>query len=125
MQKLHFLSSWQIDGYPIGDPTSVVLSNIFCVKMKFDENKQLNLNFTNIMWMILIVNKIKNQRDKLSEKLNIYHLNIKLKIEINLSKRYPHHSDIGKNLEPAKCLCPNLHNPLELTSLTLFLNGVT
>ena len=93
--------------------------------MKFDEDKQLNLNFTNIMWIIFIVNKIKNQPDKLSGKLNTYHLNIKLKIEINPSKTHPHHSDIGKNLEPAKYLCPTLHNPLELTSLTLFLNGVT
>ena len=61
----------QVDGYPMGGPISVVLSNIFCVKMELDVVKPL---------------KPINQPDKLFEKLNTYYPNIKLTIEVNPSK---------------------------------------
>ena len=46
----------QVDGCPIGDSISVVLSNIFCVKMESDVVKPLKPNFTSDMSMIFIVN---------------------------------------------------------------------
>ena len=73
----------QVDECPMGGPISVVLSNIFCVKIEFDEVKPLKPK----LYVDDIYSKrTKNQPDKLFEKLNNYHRNIKLTIEINPSK---------------------------------------
>ena len=67
----------QVEGCPMGGLISVVLSNIFCVKMKPDLVKPLkpklyihHVNDIYSKW-------IKNQREKCFKKLNNYHLNIK------------------------------------------------
>ena len=73
----------QVDGGPMGGPTSVVLSNIFCVKMEFDVVKSLKpKRYADDIYS----KRLKNQPDKRFEKLNNYHPNIKLTIEVNPSK---------------------------------------
>ena len=75
----------QVDGCPMGGPISVVLSNIFCVKMEFDVVKPLKPKLYN-RYGDIYSKRIKNQPDKLFEKLNNYHPNIKLTIGANPSK---------------------------------------
>ena len=75
----------QVDGYLIGGPISVVLSIIFCVKMEFDVVKPLKPKLYK-RYVDIYSKRIKNQPDKLFEKLNNYHPNIKLTIEVNPSK---------------------------------------
>ena len=76
----------QIDGCPMGGPISVVFSNIFCVKMKLDVVKPLKPKLYKRYVDDIYSKRIKNQPDKLFEKLNNYHPNIKLTIEVNPSK---------------------------------------
>ena len=76
----------QVDGCPMGGPISVVLSNIFCVKMEFDVVKPLKPNLYKRYVNDIYSKRIKNQPDKIFEKLNNYHPNIKLTIEVNPSK---------------------------------------
>ena len=76
----------QVDGDPIGGPISVVLSNIFCVKMEFDVVKPLKPKLNKRYVDDIYSKQIKNQPDKLFEKLNNYHPNIKLIIEVTPSK---------------------------------------
>ena len=67
----------QVEGCPMGGLISVVLSNIFCVKMKPDLVKPLKpklyMHYVNDIYS----KRIKNQREKCFKKLNNYHLNIK------------------------------------------------
>ena len=71
----------QVDGRLMGGPTSVVLSNIFCVKRKFDVVKSLKpKRYVNDIY------SKQNQPDKFFKKLNNYHPNIKLTIEVNPRK---------------------------------------
>ena len=76
----------QVDEYPNGAPISVVFSNIFCVKMEFDVVKPLKLKLFKRYVDDIYIKPIKNQLDNLFEKLNNYHPNIKLAIEVNLNK---------------------------------------
>ena len=74
----------QVGGCPMGGPISVDLSNIFCVKIDFDVIKPLKPKLfkcyvNDSKWT-------KNQPDTFFEKLNNYHPNIKLAIEVNPSK---------------------------------------
>ena len=70
----------QADGCPMSGTTSVVLSNIFCVKMEFDVVKPLKPKLYKRYVDDIYSKRIKNQPDKLFEELNHYHLNIKLTI---------------------------------------------
>ena len=81
-----FDGGYQVDGYPMGSPILVALSNIFFVKMEFDVVKSLKSKLYK-RYVDYIFNKpIKNQPNKLFKKLNNYHPNIKLTIEVNPSK---------------------------------------
>ena len=74
----------QIEGYPAGDLISVVLSNIFCVKMKPDvllKPKRYKHYVDDIY-----SKRIKYHREKCFKKLNNYHLKIKFTIVVNPSK---------------------------------------
>ena len=70
----------QADRCPMSGTTSVVLSNIFCVKMEFDVVKLLKPKLYKRHVDDIYSKRIKNQPDKLFEELNHYHLNIKLTI---------------------------------------------
>ena len=76
----------QVDGSPMGGTISVVLSNIFCVKMEFNVVKPLKTKVYKRYVDYIYSKRIKNQPAKLFEKLNNYHLNIKLTIQVNPSK---------------------------------------
>ena len=76
----------QVDGCPMGGPISVILCNIFCVKMEFDVVKPLKPKLYKGYVDDIYSKRTKNQPDKLFEKLNNYPRNIKLTIEINPSK---------------------------------------
>ena len=76
----------QVDGCPIGGPVSDVLSNVFCVKMKFNVVKPLKHKLYKRYVNDIFSKRIKNQPDKLFKKLNNYHPNIKLTTEVNPSK---------------------------------------
>ena len=76
----------QVDGCPMGGSISVVLSNIFCVKMEFDVVKPFKPKFYKRCLDDIYNKRIKSEPDKLFEKLNNYCLNIKLAIELNPSK---------------------------------------
>ena len=76
----------QVDGCPMGGPISGVLSNIFSVEMEFDVVKPLKPKLYKRYVDNIYSKRIKNQPDKLFEKLNNYHPNIKLTIEVNPSK---------------------------------------
>ena len=76
----------QVDGFPMGGPISVVLSNIFCVKMEFDVAKHLYPKLYKRYVDDIFSKRIKNQLDMLFQKLNNYHPNIKLTIKVNPSK---------------------------------------
>ena len=67
----------QVYGCLRGGPISIVLSNIFCLKIEFNLYKRY---FGDIY-----SKRIKNQPDKLFEKLNNYHPNIKLTTEVILT----------------------------------------
>ena len=67
-------------------PISLVFSNIFCVKMEFGVVKPLKPKLYKRYVDYIYSKRIKNQPDKLFEKLNNYHPNIKLTIEVNPSK---------------------------------------
>ena len=69
---------WQVDGCPMDGPISVVLSIIFCVKMEFDVAKPLKPKLYKRYVDDICSKQIKNQPDKVFEKLNNYHPNIKL-----------------------------------------------
>ena len=75
----------QVDGCPMGSPISVVLSNIFCLKMEFDVVKPSKPKLCKRYVNDIYSKQIKNQPDKLFKKLNNYHPNIKL-IIVNLRK---------------------------------------
>ena len=70
----------------MGGPISVVISNIFCVKMESDLVKPLKPKLCTRYVDDIYSKQIKNQPDKLFEKLNNYHPNIKLTIEVNPRK---------------------------------------
>ena len=70
----------------MGGPISVVLSNIFCVKMEFDVVIGLKPKLYKRYVEDIYSKRTKNQPDILSKKLNNYHTNIKLTIEVNHSK---------------------------------------
>ena len=72
----------QVDGCPMGAPILVVLSNVLCVKMEFDVVKPLEPKLYKLYLDDIYSKRIKNQPDKLFEKLNNYHLNIKLAIKV-------------------------------------------
>ena len=76
----------QVDKCPMVDPISVVLSNIFCVKMENEVVKPLKPNLYKRYVNDICSKRIKNEPDKLFEKLNTYHPNIKLTMEVNPSK---------------------------------------
>ena len=76
----------QVDGCPMGGPISVVLSNIFCVKMEFDVVKPLKPKLYKRYADDIYSKQIKNQPDKLFEKLNNCHPNMTLLIHGNPSK---------------------------------------
>ena len=76
----------QVNGCPMGGSISVVLSNIFCIKIEFDVVKPLKPKLYKRYVNSIYSKLIKNQPDWLFEKLNSYHPNIKLKIEVNPSK---------------------------------------
>ena len=76
----------QVDRCPTDGPISVVLSNIFCVKMEFDVVKPLRPKFYKRYVNDIHSKRIKNQPDKLFEKLSNYHPNINLTIEVNSRK---------------------------------------
>ena len=76
----------QVDGYPMGGPISVVLSNIFCVKMEFDVVKPSKPKLCKCYVNDIYSKQIKNQPDKLFEKLKNYQPNTKLTIEVNPRK---------------------------------------
>ena len=75
-----------VDGYPMGGPISVVLPNMFCVKMEFDIVKPLKPKLYKRYVDDVFSKVIKNQRDTLFQKLNNYHPNIKFRTEVNPSK---------------------------------------
>ena len=75
----------QVDQYTMSGTISVVLSNIICVKMKFDLVKPLKSKL-NKCYVDIYSKQIKDQPDKLFEKLNNYYPNIKLTIQVNPSK---------------------------------------
>ena len=70
----------------MGGPISVVLSNIFSIKMECDVGKPLKPKLCKRYVDNIYSTRIKNQADQLFEKLNNYHSNIKLTIEVNPSK---------------------------------------
>ena len=76
VQRLHFLRRMQIDqqvdGCPMGSPSSVVLSNIFCVQMEFDTFKPIKPKLYKRYVDDIYSKRIKNQPDKLFDKLNNY-----------------------------------------------------
>ena len=59
-------------------PISVVVSNIFCVKMEFDVVKPLTPKLYKRYVDNIFSKRIKNQPDKLFKKFNNFYLNIKL-----------------------------------------------
>ena len=67
------------DACPMGGPISVVLSNTFCVKLKFDVVKLLKPKLYKCYVNKIFSKRIKNQPDKLFKKLNNYHLNMKMR----------------------------------------------
>ena len=75
-----------VEGCPVGGLISVVLSSIFCVKMKPDVVKSLKPKFYKRYVNGIYSKPIKIQREKYFKKLNNYHLNIKFTIEVNPSK---------------------------------------
>ena len=70
----------------MGDPILVVFANIFCVKIEFDVAKSLKPKLYKRYVDDIYSKRIKNQPDKLFEKLNNYQLIIKLTVEVNPSK---------------------------------------
>ena len=76
----------QVNGCPMGGSISVVLSNIFCIKIEFDVVKPLKPKLYKRYVNSIYSKVIKNQPDRLFEKLNSYHPNIKLTTEVNPSK---------------------------------------
>ena len=63
----------------------VVFSNIFSAKMEFDVVKPLKPRLSKRYVNDIYSKRIKNQPDKLFEKLNNYHPNIKLTTEVILT----------------------------------------
>ena len=76
----------QVEGYPAGDLISVVLSNIFYVKMKPDVVKPLKPKRYKRYVDDIYSKRIKHHREKCFKKLNNYHLKIKFTIVVNPSK---------------------------------------
>ena len=60
--------------------------NIFCIKIEFNVVKPLKSKLYKHYFDDIYSKQTKNQPDKLFEKLNNYHSNIKLTIEVNPSK---------------------------------------
>ena len=75
----------QVDGCSMGSPISIVLSNIFRVKMEFHVVKTLKTKLFKRYVDDIYSKQIKSQPDKFFKKLNNSHLNIKLTIEVNPS----------------------------------------
>ena len=57
----------QVDGCPMSGPISVVLSNIFCVKMEFDVVKPLKSKLYNVISVIFIVNRSRTNQINFSK----------------------------------------------------------
>ena len=76
----------QVDECSMGGPISVVLSNIFCVEMELDVVKPFKPKFHKRYANDIYSKGIKNQPDELFQKLNNYHPNINLTIEVNPCK---------------------------------------
>ena len=76
----------QVDGYPMGGPILVFLSNIFCVKMELDVVKPLKAKLDKCYVADIYSKWIRNQPCKLFKKLNNSHLNLKLTMQVNPSK---------------------------------------
>ena len=67
----------QVDGCPMSGPTSVVLSNIFCVKMEFGGVKPLKPKLYKRYVDDIYSKRLKNQPAKLFQILYNYHPNMK------------------------------------------------
>ena len=76
----------QVDGCPMGCPISVVLSNIFCEKIELDVVKPLKPKLYKRYVDDIYSKQFKNQPEKLFQKLNNYHPNTKLTIDLKPSK---------------------------------------
>ena len=76
----------QIDGCPMGGPISVVFSDIYMCKMEDDVVAPLKPMFYKRYVDDTYVRRKKTTTNKLFEKLNTYHDNIKLTIEENPTK---------------------------------------
>ena len=59
----------QVNGCPMGGPISVVLSNIFCVKMVLDVVKPLKPKLDKRYVDDIFSKRIKNQQDKTFRKI--------------------------------------------------------
>ena len=73
----------QIDGCPMGDPISVVLSDIFMCKMEEDVVKPLKPIFYERYVDNTYVKRKRNEADTHFDALNPYHPNIKFTLEQN------------------------------------------
>ena len=76
----------QFHGCPTSGSISVVLSNICCLKMEFDVGKPLKPKLCKRYVHDIYIERAINQQDERFKKLNNYHQNIKLTIEVNPSK---------------------------------------
>ena len=86
LKKLCKKCTFLAHGRLIGGLLSVVLSNTFCVKMEFNVVRPLKPKLYKRYVDDIYSKWIKNQPGKSFEKLNNYHPNIKLTIEVNPSK---------------------------------------
>ena len=76
----------QIDGFPMCGTIFVVFSDMYICKMEFDVVVTAKPLFYKRYVDDTYVRRMKNIRDMLFEDLNSYHQNIKLTVEMNLSK---------------------------------------
>ena len=76
----------QIDGCTMGGPLSVILSDIFMMKMENDVVKPTKPSFYKRYVDDIINRRKKNTIDELFNKLNSYHQNINLTIETDPTK---------------------------------------
>ena len=76
----------QIDGCPMGDPVSVVFSDIFMCKMEEDVVVPAKPIFYKRYVDDTYIRRKKNVNDELFQNLNCYHTNIKLTLEENPRK---------------------------------------
>ena len=76
----------QVDGCSMSGLISVALSNIFCAEMEYDAVKTLKSKLWKRYVDEIYSKRIKNQQDKLFEKLKNFHLKIELTTQKNPSK---------------------------------------